>query len=81
MQQPIVCQFANDVCCVVFHNITWPNEFNGPNSFDRMIRKCFMLDSHNEPFPTNDLKDIFIAYLQDEFKVCPIDLQFEIMIA
>lgn len=60
---------------VHFKNVIWPTP-NLPNKFKKLIRCEFLMDNDNKIFNFNDLKDILKAWLYDEFKICPYDLDY-----
>lgn len=68
----------DDVVEVKFTNIKWP-KFSLPTSCVKNVRRDFLINRDNELFDTNDLKDILMAWLHDEFNVCPCDIEFEII--
>jgi hypothetical protein len=67
----------DDVIEVKFTSIKWPR-FSLPTSCVKNIRREFLINSNNEMFDGIDLKDILMAWLHDEFNVCPCDIKFEI---
>ena len=68
---------AEDVI-VKFTEVKWPSNFGHPSTFDKCIRTAFLKDRDGVLFGHNDLKDILIAYLQDECCVSPCSLDFSI---
>lgn len=67
----------DDVVEVKFTNIKWP-KFSLPTSCVKNIRRDFLINNDDEMFDNADLKDILMAWLHDEFNVCPYDIEFEI---
>ena len=61
---------------VKFTAVKWPSGFDGPEAFDKKVRTVFMKDRDNVMFGYNDLKDILMAWLQDEMGACPASLDF-----
>jgi hypothetical protein len=68
----------DDVIEVKFTSIKWP-KFSLPTSCVKNIRREFLINSNNEMIDGIDLKDILMAWLHDEFNVCPCDIEFEII--
>lgn len=68
----------NDVVEVKFTRIKWP-KFSLPTSCVKNISRKFLINNNGEMFDNIDLKDILMAWLYDEFNVCPCDIEFEIM--
>ena len=67
----------NDIVKVKFTKIKWP-KFSLPTSCIKTIRREFLIDNSGEMLDNIDLKDILMAWLHDEFNVCPCDIEFEI---
>ena len=63
---------------IKFTEVKWPNGFDHPSAFDKKVRTVFLKDNDGVLFGYNDLKDILMAYLQDECGVCPDSLDFSI---
>ena len=63
---------------IKFTEVKWPSNFGHPSTFDKNVRTVFLKDNDGVLFGYNDLKDILMAYLQDECGVCPDTLDFSI---
>ena len=63
---------------IKFTEVKWPSNFDRPSTFDKQVRTEFLKDNDGVLFGYNDLKDILMAYLQDECGVCPDSLDFSI---
>jgi len=63
---------------IKFTKVKWPSNFDHPSTFDKHIRTEFLKNNDGVLFGYNDLKDILMAYLQDECGACPDSLDFSI---
>lgn len=63
---------------IKFTEVKWPSSFDHPSAFDKNVRTVFLKDNDGVLFGYNDLKDILMAYLQDDCGVCPDSLDFSI---
>lgn len=63
---------------IKFTDVKWPSNFDHPSTFDKRVRTVFLKNADGVLFGYNDLKDILMAYLQDEYDICPDDLDFSI---
>ena len=63
---------------IKFTEVKWPSNFDHPSTFDKNVRTEFLKDNNGVLFGYNDLKDILMAYLQDECGVSPYSLDFSI---
>ena len=68
----------DEAVVVKFTNVKWPSSFDHPSAFDKKVRTVFLKDNDGVLFGYNDLKDILMAWLQDECGVCPDTLDFSI---
>lgn len=63
---------------IKFTEVKWPSNFDHPSVFDKRVRTVFLKDNDCVLFGYNDLKDILMAWLQDECGACPDSLDFSI---
>lgn len=63
---------------IKFSSIVWPDAFSGPSSYETNVRMEFLLDKDGKMFTNDDLYDIMVAYLHDEFNECPLKIAFDI---
>ena len=63
---------------IKFTEVKWPSNFDHPSTFDKNVRTEFLKDNNGVLFGYNGLKDILMAYLQDECGVSPYSLDFSI---
>lgn len=68
----------DNVVEVKFTNIKWP-KLSLPTSCVKNVRREFLINNDGEMFDNIDLKDILMAWLHDEFNVCPCNIEFEIV--
>lgn len=63
---------------VEFTNVKFPNSTSAKN-FNKLVRYEFLLDANGELFLYGDMKDVLMAWLQDDIGECPIDFDFQIV--
>lgn len=63
---------------IKFTEVKWPSNFDHPSAFDKRVRTVFLKDNDGALFGYNDMKDILMAYLQDECGMSPYSLDFSI---
>lgn len=69
---------ANDIVHVKLEDVMWPSGFDGPSILEKDIRAEFFLDRDGNMLDSDDLTDILIAYMDDEFGECPTSLKFSL---
>ena len=63
---------------IEFTYIRWP-KLSLPETCTKDVRKAFLVDEDGKLLEKNDLKDILIVWLHDEYNVCPIDIEYKII--
>lgn len=63
---------------IEFTHIHWP-KLSLPEACTKDVRKTFLVDENGKLLEKTDLKDILIAWLHDEYNVCPIDIEYKII--
>lgn len=67
----------NNIKHIKFHDIQWPDGFSGPHEYEVDVRTVFLTANDGTQFAGNDLYDILVAYMHDEFNECPVKFTFE----
>lgn len=63
---------------VDFSNITW-EKFDEPDKYSHHVRLYFLIDDNGKWLDKSDTKAVLKSWLHDEFGVCPLDFDFQIV--